>query len=299
VEKKALLTVAFVSVLLLLTVAATQFVNLGQANPYIRDWKKEGEVPPPDGTNPPVVSIFSPANNTAYSSNNFLLNFSVTIERSNNISLGLSELYYTASWQKDRTEVDLRSFYVENNYTYPSTFSINMAEVPEGPRWLEVYAVATGFAYETRREVKGIFYTTYYVGYKITGSSMVNFTVDTTPPIISTLSVENKTYSTSNVTLNVIVNEPVSQIIYSLDGQRNVTVAGNTTLADLPKGDHTVTVYATDEAGNIGASETMYFSVEVPEPFPAAPAAASAASVAVIGVGLLIYFRKRNGGRDR
>jgi hypothetical protein len=72
------------------------------------------------------------------------------------------------------------------------------------------------------------------VSYKLTGSSMVNFTIDTTPTIISALSVKNKTYFTSNVTLNVIVNEPVSQVSYSLDGQEKENIAGNTTLTNLP-----------------------------------------------------------------
>jgi len=292
VEKKVCLTAAFVSTLLLSTVAATWFIDLGQANPYIRYWKKEGEVLPPDGTKPPVVSIFSPANDTSYPSNSVLLNVSASIERSNNVSLGLSELYYTASWQKDRTEVDLRSFYVKNNYSYPSTFSINMTEIPEGPRWLEVYAVATGFAYETRHEVKGIFYTTYYVGYKITSSSVVEFTIDTTPPSISVLTMENKTYDTSDVPLSFTVNEPVSQTSYSLDGQGNVTFAGNTILTGLSEEEHNVTVYATDNAGNIGASETITFTVAKPEPLPTTRVIAPIASVTVVGASLLVYFMK-------
>jgi hypothetical protein len=285
---------AFISVFLLLAVAATGFVNLGQANPYIRDWKMEGEVAPPDGTKPPAVSIFSPANDTSYPSNDFLLNFSVTIERSNNISLSLSELYYTTSWQQDRTIVDLMSFWVKNNYSYPSTFQINMTGVPEGPRWLEVYAVATGFAYESRHEVKGIYYTTYYVGYKITSSSSVRFAVDVTAPCILSLSIENKTYATSDIPLTLTTNEPVSQASYSLNGQANVTVAGNTTLKNLPYGEHRITVYATDKAGNVGASETLFFNVNAPEPFPVVPVAAAsvAAAVAIAGAGLLVYFKK-------
>ena len=67
---------------------------------------------------------------------------------------------------------------------------------------------------------------------------------------------------------------------------------GNTTISGLANGLHNVTVYARDEFGNVGASETAYFSVEVP--FPVVPvAAASVAAVAIIGVGLLVYFKKR------
>lgn len=287
-KKKAQLTAAFISVFLLLAVAGAQLFSLGRANPYIREWKKEGEGPPPDGTIPPVISIINPENYTSYPSNNFLLNFNATIEKSNNIPLGLSELYYIASWQKDRTDISLWV----NNHT-PSTFSINITKVPEGPRWLEVYAIATAFAYETRHEIKdNLYYITYYVGYKMTSSSRVEFTIDTTAPSILSLSVENKTYTTSDVPLTLTTNEPVSQASYSLDGKENVTIAGNTTLTGLTNGDHNLTIYAKDEAGNIGTSETSYFSVEVPFP-TAIVATASGASVAIIGIGLIVYLRKR------
>jgi hypothetical protein len=90
------------------------------------------------------------------------------------------------------------------------------------------------------------------------------------------------------------VNETASKITYCLDGQENVTISGNVTLTELVNGDHTVTVYATDPAGNLGASETIHFTMAEPEPFPVAPVAAtSMASVAVVGVALLVYFKKR------
>jgi hypothetical protein len=112
----------------------------------------------------------------------------------------------------------------------------------------------------------------------------------TTPPKVSILSLENKTYSIASIPLNFTTNEPISQATYSLDGHENVTIAGNTTLTGLANGDHNVTVYATDEAGNIGASETIYFRVES---FLTTLVLASVVTVAVIGVGLLVYFKKR------
>jgi len=53
--------------------------------------------------------------------------------------------------------------------------------------------------------------------------------------------------------LNYTVNEPVSKIFFVLDGQWNVTIAGNTTLAGLSNGVHNVTVYAWDDVGNVGS----------------------------------------------
>jgi len=120
---------------------------------------------------------------------------------------------------------------------------------------------------------------------------------DVAPPHISISSPENKTYDDSNVTLTFSTSEPTSKISYSLDRQDNVTATGNITLNEVPNGSHNLTVYATDEFGNTGASEIVYFRVEVPEPFPTTlVAVASGASVAVLVVaaGLLVYFKKRN-----
>jgi hypothetical protein len=117
---------------------------------------------------------------------------------------------------------------------------------------------------------------------------------DSVPPRISVSSPENRVYNVSSIPLVFSICEASSSMSYSLDGQDNVTVAGNVTLSGLPNGAHNLTVYVTDRSGNIGVSETTFFDVDVPEPFPAVPvAAASGASVAVVGLGLLIFFKKR------
>jgi hypothetical protein len=116
------------------------------------------------------------------------------------------------------------------------------------------------------------------------------------PPVILTYSPTNKANDTPDAPLNFTVNEPVSQITYSLDGQENVTVAQNFTLTGLSSGDYNVTFYATDNAGNIGASETIAFTIAEPqhEPFPTTLIVASVVTVAGIGVALIVYFKKRN-----
>ena len=70
-----------------------------------------------------------------------------------------------------------------------------------------------------------------------------------------------------------------------------MTISGNKTLTGLSNGVHNVTVYACDAAGNVGASETICFSVEVP--FPTTMVIAPIASVAFVGTGFLVYFKKR------
>jgi hypothetical protein len=118
----------------------------------------------------------------------------------------------------------------------------------------------------------------------------VSVIIDTIPPKVSILSIENKTYSADSIQLNFTTSEPVSQIIYSLDGQENVTINGNTTLTGLSEGGHNLTVYSTDKAGYVG-SETIYFRIEF---FPTTLVIASVVTVAIIAIILLVYFKKRN-----
>lgn len=132
-------------------------------------------------------------------------------------------------------------------------------------------------------------------------SSTINFTVDATPPAVAVLSLESKTYVQSEVPLDFALSEPASAISYCLDNVSNVTIDGNTTLTGLSAGAHSVTVYAWDVAGNVGASQTIDFTVaeeQAPlplEPFPAANVvAASGVSIAaVVAVAALVYRKKQ------
>ncbi len=118
--------------------------------------------------------------------------------------------------------------------------------------------------------------------------------VDLSAPSIRVLSPQSKNYTTNSISLNFIVDERTSQIVYSLDGQQNVTVTGNVTLSGLEAGLHNITIYAVDAFGNFGASQTITFSV--PEPFPilifAAVSAVLAVAVAALGTALFRWHRK-------
>jgi hypothetical protein len=118
----------------------------------------------------------------------------------------------------------------------------------------------------------------------------VHFTVDTTPPAITLLSPQNRTYDTTNLMLNFTLNETASWVGYSLDREEAVTINGNISLKDLPVGSHTLPVYANDTAGNTAASGTIYFTV--PEPLPTAWTAVAAAVIAAGGV-VFLFYRQR------
>jgi hypothetical protein len=91
-------------------------------------------------------------------------------------------------------------------------------------------------------------------------------TVDIVPPIITVLQPQNKIYATKDVPLDITINEATPWIGYTLDGQVNVTIAGNTTLTGLSDGSHSLTIYANDTAGNMGASSTISFIVDTVSP---------------------------------
>jgi hypothetical protein len=91
-------------------------------------------------------------------------------------------------------------------------------------------------------------------------------TIPNDPPNITLLSPQNETYRISDVPLNFTVDDDVLIFKYSLDGGENVYIMGNSTLTDVAYGCHSITVYVKDRFKNVGASETLFFTVE--EPFP-------------------------------
>jgi hypothetical protein len=132
----------------------------------------------------------------------------------------------------------------------------------------------------------------------------VPFGYSAVPPAVSVVSPEqNVTYAVGNVSLAFTVDRSAATLSYSLDGAANVSVTGNTTIAGLSSGAHNVTVYATYPIGNTGASQTVQFAIapeeqepepSEPEPFPTAVVVAtSGTTIAFVGLGLLVYFKKR------
>lgn len=155
---------------------------------------------------------------------------------------------------------------------------VALPKLPEGAHSLTVYAT---------------FQFSRFTGFD---NRTVYFTINNrTAPIISNMYLENKTYSQSNLPLNFTINKPTSWIGYSLDGQTNVTIDGNTTLPQLTPGLHNITIYANDTYGNTGTSKTVNFTIaQETEPFPNTPiAVTSAASALVVSAGLIVYFKKR------
>jgi PKD repeat protein len=84
-------------------------------------------------------------------------------------------------------------------------------------------------------------------------------------PTLAITSPENTTYATTSVGLAFKPSKNVSWIGYSLDGLANVTVTGNVSMT-ISDGQHDLVIYANDTAGQMGASEKIYFTVDTTPP---------------------------------
>jgi N-acetylneuraminic acid mutarotase len=133
------------------------------------------------------------------------------------------------------------------------------------------------------------------VGY---GAPDPSYVFENTPPKIFLLAPLNKTYNDSSISLVFSVDKLTSWVAYSLDAKQNITINGNDTITNMTNGLHIIKVYANDTFGNVGASQTISFTVTKPE----AEAFSTATVTAVLGAavlivataGLLVYFKRRS-----
>ena len=279
------LTLTLALVLSAMVVGETGFLNL-----VFAQW----DLPPPPSNpdeNPPSINVLSPEANQIYNSSDVWLNFTVTKPETWLGDIGLSYGWTGKGYSglgyfwwgritfikynldgADNVSIAANdpAWYntiLQAPYYKTLDFSFNLTELSDGPHSLIVSADGEA--------IYGNWNTTNVSG----DSTRIDFIVNTAPPRITVTSPENKAYNTTDVPLSFTTNEPVSLMSYSLDGQENLTIAGNTTIAGLSNGLHTLTVYANDTVGNIGTSETISFTVDVPFPTTLVITASGASAV--------------------
>jgi hypothetical protein len=200
----------------------------------------------------------------------------------------ISYVTYNASWQPSEITIyEWRSNGSFNDPNFLSEFSykLNLTGIPEGKQTVTVNVGGHG-GYNDDRGGLLVFEDAH-------NSSSINFAINSAHFVTNILSPQNNTYSTSEVPMFFETSEPFTQISYSLDEQDFVMVSGNTTLTGLPIGSHKLTVFITDESGNSRTSETRYFSIVEQEKFPIVTVVALlGSSLFIIGIGLLVYFKK-------
>jgi N-acetylneuraminic acid mutarotase len=86
----------------------------------------------------------------------------------------------------------------------------------------------------------------------------------TVAPVVQITSPENETYQ--QVMLTYTVNKGTDWIGYSIDNNGNVTITNPIRLSHLSQGSHRIILYANDSSGNMGASNTVYFSIDTVAP---------------------------------
>ncbi len=275
--RKTTVTIALISILLFSIVCMPLFASIASADESIRPWDMVYK-------ELPIITINSPSNDTTIFDSTVLLNLTFTkplywVSRAGS---GTRQMLETFGYELDGKSYG--PFTVNSYLEIPLNYYVNLT-LDKGIHILRVYENASGWIVSTigeaPREVQ------------ITGwSDTITFT---TLPTTPTIDVQPLAINGTSVSLNFTLNEPVSLITYSLDNQDNVSIAGNTTLKALPYGHHNVTVYATNQAGNVGASETVTFTVTEPsEPFPVVLAVAAVVVVIVaVGSGFLLLYRKR------
>lgn len=203
----------------------------------------------------------------------------------------------------DQKKVDVADSGLDNNHysSDPVAFDGFLSGLSEGNHSFRVWVRSVSYYLDPNRPTSGYGYWLYPPAnyFFETNSTTVSFTVDTVPPSISILSIENKTYSAPKLPINLFLNEPTSKIMYCLDNTANTTMAESADLTGLSIGPHSLTIYAYDLAGNAGSSQTIYFTIaQSMEPTPEAPSslltvAILAVIISIITVGILVMLKKR------
>lgn len=224
-------------------------------------------------TTMPEVIIYSPVENQSYKSI-LRLNFSV-IKPDN---------WYYGGVRATGVEVfgKVTEVYCELEDGQRFNFTVNDWDSPHGP----CNKTSLDFSMNIPLESAGahrikVFVQafTYYVIYSSefgfciqnehlrSESQMQNFFLFHKQPTVSFSSSQTNNYNQSSIPVNFIIDEPITQIQYCLDGTENKTVSGNFTLNGLSNGNHSLIIYAKDYSETIVPSEICYFNVNVVNSF--------------------------------
>jgi nitrous oxidase accessory protein NosD len=116
-------------------------------------------------------------------------------------------------------------------------------------------------------------------------------------PKVELIEPQNSSYLDANLTVVFTTNRQAQSYYFSVDGKELVSVAGNTSISDLTVGQHNITVYASDNFGNLQPSRTVNFAIETSY---LVVDSSTEVLIAIIAIGAiasvsLVYFKRRRG----
>ena len=186
-------TLSVMAFLALLIVDAN-LVGYSVANPYT----VTGAVPPDQETYPPVITITSPVNNTAYNTSRLSLTFNVTAQQSRTAwgPVTLMGVTYKADWYKEAIDV------LNGGGQQQASFSLQFSNVPEGQHSIVIKAVGYG-RYKQENDI-------FYKEFRISATATVSFTIDCTAPTVLVLPPENVSSTGQSVSFISAFSAPSS-----------------------------------------------------------------------------------------
>ena len=117
-------------------------------------------------------------------------------------------------------------------------------------------------------------------------TASTSFTVDTAAPVVTLTAAPTGVITSAQARLSYTVNDPSATVWCSIDSGAATACASPLDLTSLPEGPHTVSVYATDLAGNTGPSRQASFTIDNTAPtvtITSAPPASSTSRTATVG----------------
>jgi hypothetical protein len=218
-----------------------------------------------------LFTLYSPLNGT-YNTPFLDLNLSFTV------GMGIK---YSLYYHIDGKYVDDILFTVENatelHVTYRANAFTQLPPLSEGSHSLTVFIICSGLIRSLPSNNGTVYFT---VDSNASESFVPQPTIDSAAPKIARIYIQNQTSNQTQTPFYFTIDEAgkIRQVTYSVDGGKNMTIPDNAlfwsyegtfnyafNLTGLKGGFHNVTVYAIDNDGNSGASETVIFHVDAAE----------------------------------
>jgi hypothetical protein len=231
------------------------------------------------------VTLLSPVNAT-YNVRTLLLNY----------TFGIGWIHYSLNYNIDDIYSGPMPYTVingdETHVVYHTKGSVQLPELSEGSHKLTISLEADFNPQDIRYYSDTIYFTI--------NSGAPSFLLDTTAPNVTIQSPQNNTiYSTgTQIPLVFSLSKSTLNMIYLLlDSNRTVIPLQNATLGPLQPGQHNLTLIAPDNAGNIGVSQFIQFTIayatplEIVKPVDAAkPLGLQATVVVLVVVFVVLVF---------